>query len=226
MTRGFWPERRNDEGALLSNNSLGWLGGGALLGSTLGSLFGNDFTNPSEAAAPYFNDIPKYSEEYNPYIEAGQRALSTNEGLYKDLLQNPGGQLNHIGESYHESPGFRFALQQALGGANNSSAARGLTGTPQADLERMRVATGLADQDYNNWLGNALGLYQGGLTGLGHIQDTGYNALDEKIQDLMNTKLSQAQLAYAGQNTANQESSPFSSIFSGVSAALPFFSGL
>lgn len=218
---------RDDSNSFMSNKMMGVLGGTTLLAPFLSSLFGgDDYQNPANAANSYLDKIPGYTDAYNPYIDAGQRALKSNEHEYNGLVNDPGGRLNQIGQGYHQSPGFQFALQQALGNVGNSANARGLTGSGQADYERMQTATGLADQDYNGWMSHALGLYQNGLTGMGHNQDMGYNALDEKTKDLMNSQMTKAQLAYSGQNNANQQSDPFSTLMSGVSSALPFFAGL
>jgi hypothetical protein len=107
-------------------------------------LFGGG-EDPAKAANKYFDQIPDELKKYmEPYFQGG--------------LQ-PGQTLNQIGQGYQQSPGFQFALQQALGASNRSAAAGGMAGTPAAQQNSMQVATGLANQDYNNWLQNALGIY-------------------------------------------------------------------
>lgn len=217
---------RDDSNSLFSNRSMGLMGLGGLAGSLADGLFNNNYRNPSDAAMGALDQIPEYAKSYDPYITSGQNALHSNEDLYNHLLSNPGDQLNQIGQGYHQSPGYQYALQQALANVGNSVGSRGMTGTPQDEMERMRTATGLASQDYDSWMNNALGLYGQGIQGRRHIQDVGYEANNEKTQDLMNRALSQAQLQYEGQNTANQEDDPFSQVFSGISAALPFLATL
>src|ERR1700741_4030115 len=92
--------------------SMGSAGG--LLGAGLGGLMG-DWQNPADSANDYFNQIPDMLKKYmSPYIDAGNKMGGLLQGQYGNLLNNPGGMLNQIGQNYHQSPGFQFALQQAL----------------------------------------------------------------------------------------------------------------
>jgi hypothetical protein len=151
--------------------------------SWLSELFSGG-KNPADAAMPYVNQIPGQSSQYmQPYFQAGTGALPNLQDQYSKLLSNPGGMANKIGESYHQSPGFKFALEQALASGNNAAAAGGMTGTPQHEFQAQQNATGLANQDYNNYMQNAMGMYGAGLTGqqgmAGMGQQAGQSLMDQ-----------------------------------------------
>jgi hypothetical protein len=169
------------------------------------NLFGGKKTNPANAAMPYLNQIPGQTGGYlNPYINAGQQSLPQLQGEYGGLLNDPGGKLNKIGQSYQQSPGFQFALQQALGGAGNAAAAGGMAGSPQHEMQNMGIATGLANQDYNNWLQQATGMYNEGLHGQQGMSQQGLQA-GTSMSDMIAQQLAQqANLAFQGQTQQNQ----------------------
>src|SRR6185503_15277001 len=117
-------------------------------------------TDPSKKASKYLNQVPgQIKPQYNPFIKAGNNQIPQLEEQYSGLLNDPGSMLNKFGESYHQSPGFDFALKQALQGAGNAAAAGGMAGSPMHEQENMELSTNLANQDYNNYLRNAMGLY-------------------------------------------------------------------
>jgi hypothetical protein len=179
-------------------------GGGAMMGAGLGAMMA-PWQNPSDSAMPYYNKIPgQISKYFDPYMNAGNRQLPGLENQYGSLMNDPGGKLNQIGQGYHQSPGFQFALQQALQGSNHAAAAGGMAGSPQHEQQNMGVATGLANQDYNSWMQNALGLYGGGLQGSQSLYDTGAKAGMTEGEDMASVLAQQAKAAYEGQNTQNQ----------------------
>lgn len=166
-------------------------------------LFGMD--NPADSAMPYYNQINDVLKKYySPYMEAGQRALNPLEREYGKLTSDPSGRLNAIGAGYQQSPGFKFALQQALQGANSASAAGGMLGSPQSQQQNMGIATNLANQDYNQWLDHALGLYGAGLSGEHNIYNTGAEAGMNLGGNLANSLASQGSLAFQGAANRNQ----------------------
>jgi len=162
--------------------------------SSIGELLG--FENPANGAMPYLEQSDKLAQ---PYHQSGLDALKSNQDLYHNQISNPGQELGRIGQGYEQSPGYQYALQQALGSVNAKAGSEGLLGSPTQDKWRMETASGLASQDYNKWLEHVLGLYGMGTQGMGHIQDQGYDA----TQSLMNNMSSKANLAYNGQNQEN-----------------------
>lgn len=168
--------------------TAGGAGGIGMLAGGLGQMFGG-WKNPADKANPYFDKARnEIGQGYDPWIKRGT-----------DLANDPGGKLNEIGKGYHQSPGFEFALKQALQGAGHASAAGGMAGSPQHEMQNMGIATGMADQDYNQWMSNALGLHN-----LGYTQ--GQSAGIGKGQDMASLFGNQAQLNYEGQNAKNQHS--------------------
>jgi hypothetical protein len=200
--------------------------GGAAFGAGLGNLFSNP-KNPASAAQPYLNQIPgTLTPYYQPYINAGNSALNTLMPQYNNLVSNPGQQLNTIGQGYQQSPGYQFNVDQATKAANQAAAAGGMLGSPAEQQSLATTVTGLANQDYNNWMNQALGLYGTGLQGLGNINTMGYGASNELAQSLANNLMSQAQLAYAGQANQNQsKQGGWGSLIGGGASMLPFLFG-
>lgn len=181
-------------------------------------FFGGGYKNPADAAQPYLNRIPgAIGQYYNPYFQAGTGALPQLQGQYGQLLNDPGGKLNQIGQGFHESPGFQFALQQALQGAGHAAAAGGQAGSPEHQQRNIELATQLGNQDYQNYLHNALGLYGQGLEGERGLSQQGQLAGQSYADQIAQTLGQQAQLGYYGQQNANKERS---SLFGGIVDAI------
>lgn len=170
--------------------------------------------NPANDAMKYYNQIPgQAQQQYQPYINAGQNAMNANQQQYMDLINNPGGKLNQIGESFHESPGFKFAMQQALQGAGHAAAAGGMAGSPQHEQWAQGLATNLANQDYYNWLQGATGLYGGGLQGNENIANRGFQSSRDLADILANNLGQQGDIAFRGGQERNNRMNDF---FGGV----------
>jgi hypothetical protein len=161
-------------------------------------------SNPADAAMPYLNQIPGQTQKFEqPFFEAGTNALPGLQEQYSSLLNNPGQRLNEIGQDFHESPGFQFALQQALQAGNQSAAAGGMAGSPQHVQNNIGLATNLGNQEYNNWIQNALGLYKGGLAGEQGLANQGQQAGQHISDTLAQTLAQQGNLAFQGQAQKN-----------------------
>lgn len=154
--------------------------------------------SPADQAMPYLNQIPdQLKSYYEPYMQAGQ---------------NPGQKVNEIGQGYQQSPGYQFALQQALQAGNNAGLANRMAGTPAHEQQQMQIATGLANQDYNNWLGNAMGVY-----------GQGFGATNSLAQSLSDNLLSKASFGYEGAAGRNQHrQGQFGNIVTGLGALAAF----
>lgn len=156
-------------------------------------------------AQGYLEAIPTYMNQfYQPYIEAGFGALSNLKKQFGDLSNTPEDVLNRIGGGYKQSPGFDFAMKQALNAATHSAAAGGMAGSPQHQQESMDVATGLASRDYDQWIQHALGLYGMGLQGEQNLYGTGFNASKDFADQLAQTLASEAGLSFASEANKNQ----------------------
>jgi hypothetical protein len=158
----------------------------------------------SKEGMKYLGQIPgQMHEAYDPYINAGQRQLPGLEEYYKGAMGDPSEMMSKIGSGYQQSPGFKFALEQALGGANRSAAAGGMAGSPMSQQENMGIATGMANQDYGNYMDRALGLQQRGASGSQGLYDRGFqasNSLADQIAQMLGQK---SGLAYGGAASKN-----------------------
>src|ERR1700690_1331158 len=102
-------------------------------------MFG--FKNPADAASPYYGQIPGQTNPYfEPYFNNGVNSGKTLNDQYSGLMNDPGGMMNKFGESYKESPGMKFAIQQALQASGNAAAAGGMAGSPQHEQQNMQLA--------------------------------------------------------------------------------------
>lgn len=161
--------------------------------------------DPSKKAMKYLNKIPgKVTPYYDPYINAGQESLGTLKDQYGKLLSDPGGFYNELGEGYKKSPGFDFALKQALGGAGNAAAAGGMAGSPMHEQWAMETSSDLASKDFDRYMQDVLGLYGKGLGGEEGLFQTGYGASDTLAKLLADNLGSKANNAFAGAANNNQ----------------------
>lgn len=188
------------------------------LASIAGGLFQQGMPNPYDSAKPYFDQaIGQMPGYYQPYVNAGQQALPSLQSNYGQLMGNPGGFMNQMGQNFHQSPGFQFQTQQALNAANRAAAAGGMLGSPMEQQNIASTVNGLANQDYYNWLQKAMGLYGMGLQGQQGLYNTGFNASNNLAQNISQALMNQGQAAYAGQMAQNQTSGGgIGSIISGI----------
>jgi hypothetical protein len=128
-------------------------------------------------------------QDLQPFMGAGTNALTSLQNLLgigaggagagspvlAALGIGPGGQVGGATSPFQQSPGYQFAKQQGIGAATNATAGRG--GMGGNTLKALtQFGTGIANQDYYNYL-NALNSAWGGLTGaLGGISNLGENA--------------------------------------------------
>ncbi len=161
--------------------------------------------NPSDVASKQLNQIPgKMGQYYNPYIKQGQDVNPYLQDLFKGATGNPGEMLNKIGAGYQQSPGYQNTLKTAQGAVNNASAAGGMLGTPLHQQASADIAGNVANQDYGNYMKNALGLFDTGAAGLGNLSNQGFDA--SKGMGDMQAQLQNALAGYgfAGQHGQNE----------------------
>lgn len=228
-TSGFF-QNTNPYGSMSSggaSNNLGSSGGnsgmsmmeslgmGGLIGGGLGSLFGmfgNSGPNPSDTIGKIPGQVSPYLQ---PYMDAGKSQLGPLAGLYGQMTSDPGGMLNQMGQSYHQSPGFQFALQQALQGAGHGAAAGGMAGSPMAQQQNMGIATQMGNQDYYNWLNQAKGMFGQGLEGRQNLAGMGQEGGESMANMISQALAQQAQAQYAQQAQQNQEGGGIGSLLGG-----------
>ena len=192
--------------------------------SWLSNMFGGGYKNPADSAMPYLNQIPGQTQQYNqPWFDAGKNAIPGLQDQYDQLLKDPGGKMNDIGKSFQQSPGFKFAMDQAMQGGNHAAAAGGMAGSPQHEQQNMQMATDMGNQEYNNWMQNALGMYGAGLSGEQGMSQQGQQAGQSMADMIAQTLAQQANLSYAGQQNKNQQnSSMWGNIGKGIGALSAF----
>lgn len=181
--------------------------GAAGIGSGLFGMYGadNGAKGMANAGNQYLNQIPgQTGQYYDPYINAGRGQLPGLSDQYSQGMKDPGGRLNQIGEGYHQSPGFKFALEQALGASNRSAAAGGMVGSPSNQQNNIETATGMADKDYNDWMQNALGIYNNAMTGGQHMADQGLSAGNSQANMIAQMLAQQAANAREDQAARNR----------------------
>lgn len=166
-------------------------------GSNLGAALANYFSkNPYDSAQPWYAKVPGMLQgEYGPWQQRGNYAGNMLQGQYNQMLDNPGGMVNKIGSSFHQSPGYSWQLSQALNSMNNAAAAGGQAGTPQEQYQMGQAATGMANQDYYNYLNHALNMYGQGISGMQGQQQIGYDASNQLAQALAQNYYNQGNLA-------------------------------
>ncbi len=183
--------------------------------------------NPADSAMPYLNQIPGQTQQYQqPWFQAGKDQIPGLQDQYNQLMKDPGGKTNKIGESFQQSPGFKFAMDQAMQGGNHAAAAGGMAGSPQHEQQNMQMATQLGNQDYNNWMQNALGMYGQGLQGSQGMANQGQQAGQSMADMIAQTLAQQANLQFQGQRQQNQNKNDlWGNAFKLGGAALGAFGG-
>jgi hypothetical protein len=184
---------------------MGLFSGIAGLGSGIAGLFGGTGKNPYESGNKYLDQIPgKTNQYFDPYFQAGKGMLPQLSEQYGGLMNDPGARYNQIGESFQQSPGFKFALEQALGAGNRSAAAGGMAGSPMNQQNNMGLATNMALQDYYNYMNGATDLYKTGLNGGQGMANQGQQAGQNQANMIAQTLAQKSQNSINGQNWQNQ----------------------
>ena len=96
----------------------------------------------------------------NPYMAAGGTALTD---LQRSLGTIPGG------STYQQSPGYGFQMQQGIQAIDNSAAARGGVHGGNTLKSLDQFGQGIANQDYQQYLGNLFNVAGTGLSAAGQF---------------------------------------------------------
>ena len=102
------------------------------------------------------------ADNLNPFIGAGTTALSQMRALNSGDFS-----------SFKQSPDYQFTLDQSLQGLDRDAAARGslFSGGHSADV--LKLAGGLASQNYGNFYDRLAGLAQGGQNAASNLGSVG-----------------------------------------------------
>lgn len=162
------------------------------------------FSNPAKKAMPYLQQIPgMVSPYFNPYIQAGMGQLPQFQQQLSMLTGDPGKFLNSIGQNYQQSPGFDFVKQQGMDAINRTAARGGMTGSPMNQQQNASMVENLANEDYNNWIKNAMGMYGEGFGGMENMLNQGQQAGSSLANLLGSNQMNMANLQYSGQGNQN-----------------------
>jgi hypothetical protein len=107
-----------------------------------------------------------------------------------------------------------------LQGAGHAAAAGGMAGSPQHEFQNMGIATQLANQDYYNYLNQALGLYGKGLSGEQGLYAGGLGASQSMADQIAQALAQQAAYQYQGQAGQNAAKSGFLSDILGLGSKI------
>lgn len=129
----------------------------------------------------------------DPYTQAGQDALPELQQQFMQLLQDPTAMMKQIGAGFQASPGYQYNVDQATQAAMQSGAASGMAGSPAVQEALAKNISGLASQDYNQYMQQALGQYGMGLQGEGSLASMGLQAGSAATQALMQGLMAQMQ---------------------------------
>lgn len=192
-----------DSGSSIWDKYKGIEGAGFGLGSGIAGMFGGG-KNPADQANQTLGQIPgKINGYYQPFFDAGKSELPGYQDMMNKLMSDPGGFINSLGKGYQQSPGYQWNLGQGESAINNANAAGGMLGTPQHQQQAGQLASNLANQDYNQWMQNAMSAFGTGTKGAGDIVSGGQKAGGSLADAIAQVLGQQAQYQYAGQAGQN-----------------------
>lgn len=196
-----------------------WIGGAlAAGGSIFSGLFGSDAATSAaktqaqsaDKAIAFEQSIwQQIQQQLAPFLQSGGQANNAlaqmlfGQGASSPLMESPAAYAGLpnaptpyqplTAETFRQSPGYQWQLDQGLGAIQNRAAAKGLTGNTLKDLQK--YGTGLADQDWNNAFDQNIQNYQAG------NQDywTRYNAASQQQGNIFSRLFG---VSNAGQNAA------------------------
>ncbi len=153
--------------------------GGGIAGSGAANAAGKDETGALRQANSFLTTNNATNQGYvSPYNQTGQSANS----LLAMMMSNP----QQFQNQFQASPGYQYNLQQQQGAINNSAAAKGGLGGGNTLMALQNNASGLANQDYQNYISNLMGLQQTGLSAGNTQAQLGQNYGQSYANNLVN----------------------------------------
>jgi len=161
--------------------------------------------NPANAAQPYLQQIPGVGHQYyDPYIQQGQQAGQTLQGEYGKQL-DPTTFMDHIMGQYKQSEGYKGRQDDLMKQMAAVAGQGGYAGTPYAQQQYGEQANKLMADDQQQYLKNALGIYDQGISGEQDFYNKGYGA-SGGMADMLGSNLNQqGSAAFQGQGQQNQQ---------------------
>lgn len=106
------------------------------------------YQRASDAYGQEASTLGNLANSYSAGSTMYQNALGLNGQAGTDAAKS----------AYQTSPGYSFNMDQGLQALDRTRAVNGTLASGNADTDAMKFASGLASQDYNNWLSNLSGL--------------------------------------------------------------------
>jgi len=158
----------------------------------LDGLFGGgNKNNPMDAANEYLDQIPGVAHEgYDSYIDAGKDASGKTKDTYESLMNDPQAFISKLMENYQESDAYKYQSDKLGKQMGNTAAAGGIAGTPLDQMNQAEGIQGLMSKDMQQYLQNALGVFNTGLSGEEGVATRGYDA-SGKLTDAVGGALNQ-----------------------------------
>ena len=157
----------------------------------LDSIFGGGSSDVADVYGPVKAEVTPY---YQPYVDAGTDSLGGLQEQIARMYQDPSALYDQLGAGYRESPGYQHNVQSATQAANRAAAAGGQLGSPAEQQALAGQISGMADQDYGNYMQNMMGMYGQGVQGLQGLTGMGYQASSGLADQLANARYQQAGL--------------------------------
>lgn len=158
---------------------------GALAGAALSAGSGIYAANQQAKAARQVADATREAAQVQAQTNDGSidflresRDLARNDlAPYRDAgLADYGAYRGAVGGSFQASPGYEFARAEGIRGIDQAASARGLINSGARARELMRYGTGVANQEYGNWMNRLQGLAGVGQTASGQTASLGQQA--------------------------------------------------
>lgn len=163
--------------------------------------------DPMQDANKYMNQIPGMGKQYyNPFIQRGQRAGDSLEGEYGKMM-NPTSFMDDIMKNYNMSAGATYERDKLGKGIGSTAAAGGFAGTPEHQRQYGEMADKIMSGDMQQYLSNALGIHDRGMSGEENFFNKGYDASSSLADLLGGTLSSQAGLAFKSDTDRNADRS-------------------
>lgn len=135
------------------------IGAAAAVGAGTSIISGNKAANAQQKAAQLQIDESRRQSDQSradeaPWRQLGEGALGKLAGMYglSPQLSGPGAAQQPYG-GYQQSPGYQWQLDQGVQAAQRSASARGQLGSGGTLKAITRYASGLADSDYQQYVG-------------------------------------------------------------------------
>jgi hypothetical protein len=150
-------------------------------------------TNANTRLNPFAQQGLSASDHYGALARpAGHRSFSRR--IISNFQADPFTQAMGVGGTYQASPGYQWQLGQGLNAIDSSAASKGLLGSGDTLKAEQEYGQGLANQDYQQWLGNLSSTYNNYLGNLAGQANTGVNTATQQGNNQLTSAGAGAQL--------------------------------